>query len=92
MKTPLDSTMFRYGNLSISLTGPCSQPSKCPNLTTPAPECTQPSKCPNLTTPAPECVQPSKCPNLTTPQRQVLATSADLLILQRQLEKELHRS
>ena len=83
-------TAFRYGNLSISLTNPCPQPSKCGELTTPGPQCGQPSKCPDLTTPKPTCSEPSKCPDLTTPKKpRVQATSSDLFLLQEQLKAEL---
>ena len=92
MKNASSSTAFRYGNLSISLANPCTQPSKCGDLTTPRPECAQPSKCPDLTTPAPACTQPSKCPDLTTPGKpkpRGQATSPDLFLLQEQLKEEL---
>lgn len=90
MKNASGLTAFRYGNLSISLTSPCTQPSKCGDLTTPGPQCGQPSKCPDLTTPMPTCSEPSKCPDLTTPRKPRLqAAPSDLFLLQEQLKEEL---
>lgn len=90
MTNASDATAFRYGNLSISLANPCTQPSKCGDVSTP--DCTQPSKCPDLTTPMPTCSEPSKCPDLSTPAKpRPKAMSADLFLLQEQLKEELQQ-
>jgi hypothetical protein len=93
MKNPPSSTAFRYRNLSVSLANPCTQPSKCPDVSTPPmPRCTQPSKCPDVSTPPmPGCTQPSKCPDVSTPGPKRKVQSSDLNRLQTQLNEMLQQ-